>query len=119
MKLEKIKEILQANVIVGDECLQHEVTTAGGSDMMSDVLSFMKPGSLLLTGLINPQSVRTAEIAEIMAICFVRSKEPLKETVELAREKGIPLLSTHFTMYEACGRLFQGGLRARAVHRED
>jgi predicted transcriptional regulator len=119
MKLEKIKEILQANLLVGDKSLENEVTTAGGSDMMSDVLSFMKPGSLLLTGLVNPQSVRTAELAEIAAICFVRSKQPLAETVELAREKGIPILSTHFTMYEACGRLFQAGLPARTVHKED
>jgi predicted transcriptional regulator len=119
MKLEKIQEILQAKVIVGSEHLQQEVTTAGGSDMMSDVLSFMKPGSLLLTGLINPQSVRTAEIAEILAICYVRSKQPLPETVTLANEKGIPLLSTHFTMYEACGKLYQGGLPGRTVHKED
>ena len=117
MKLEKIKEILQAEVISGAEYLQKEVTTAGGSDMMSDVLSFMKPGSLLLTGLINPQSVRTAEIAEIIAICYVRSKQPLAETIELAEEKGMPLFSTHFTMYEACGRLFQSGLPARTVHK--
>lgn len=118
MILEKVKEILQANVLVGDEHLQKEVTTAGGSDMMSDVLSFMKPGSLLLTGLINAQSVRTAEIAEIVAICYVRSKQPLPETVELAREKGIPLLSTHYTLYESCGRLFQAGLAGRDVRKE-
>jgi predicted transcriptional regulator len=118
MILEKVKEILQAKVVVGTEHLQREVTTAGGSDMMSDVLSFMKPGSLLLTGLINPQSVRTAEIAEIIAVCYVRSKQPLPETVDLAKEKGIPLLSTHFTMYESCGRLFQAGLSGRDVNKE-
>lgn len=119
MVLEKVKEILQAEVIVGDEYLQRKVITAGGSDMMSDVLSFMKPGSLLLTGLINAQSVRTAEIAEIAAICYVRSKQPLPETVELAKEKRIPLLSTRFTMYESCGRLYQAGLAGRDVQKED
>jgi predicted transcriptional regulator len=119
MTLERIKDILQAEVIVGADYLEKQVTTAGGSDMMSDVLSFMKPGSLLLTGLINPQSVRTAEFAEIVAICYVRSKRPLPETVELAKEKGIPLLSTDYTMYESCGRLFREGLAAREVEKED
>ncbi len=117
MKLEKIKEILQAEVLVGAEDLQKEVKMAGGSDLMSDVLSFMKPGSLLLTGLVNPQSVRTAEIAEIVAVCYVRSKKPLPETVELAKEKGIPLLLTHFTMFEACGKLYQSGLPGRIEYK--
>jgi predicted transcriptional regulator len=119
MKLERIREILQAEVIVGGEHLQREVKTAGASDMMSDVLSFVKPGSLLLTGLVNSQSVRTAELAEIVAVCYVRSKQPLTDTIELAREKAIPLLSTHFTLYESCGRLFQNGLPGRKVQREN
>lgn len=119
MTLEKIKEILQADVIAGAEYLQKEVKMAGGSDMMSDVLSFMKPGSLLLTGLVNPQSVRTAEMAEIVAICYVRSKKPLPETVELAKEKGIPLLLTRFTMFESCGKLYQSGLSGRIEYIED
>jgi predicted transcriptional regulator len=119
MTLEKIKEILQADIIVGAEYLQKEVKMAGGSDMMSDVLSFMKPKSLLLTGLVNPQSVRTAEMAEIVAICYVRSKKPLPETVELAKEKGIPLLLTRFTMFESCGKLYQSGLSGRIEYRED
>ena len=119
MKLEKIKEILKTEVLVGAEDLQKEVKMAGGSDLMSDVLSFMKPGSLLLTGLVNPQSVRTAEIAEIVAVCYVRSKKPLPETVELAKEKGIPLFSTHFTMFEACGKLYQSGLPGRIEYKGD
>ncbi|MBA7608964.1 hypothetical protein ES703_16150 [subsurface metagenome] len=117
MKLEKIKDILQAEVKVGAEYLQKEVKMAGGSDLMSDVLSFMKPGSLLLTGLINPQSVRTAEMAEIVAVCYVRGKKPLPETVELAKEKGIPLLLTQFTMFEACGKLYQRGLPGRVEYK--
>ncbi len=119
MKLEKIKEILQAEVLVGAEDLQKEVKMAGGSDLMSDVLSFMKPGALLLTGLVNPQSVRTAEIAEIVAVCYVRSKKPLPETVELAKEKGIPLLLTHLTMFESCGKLYQSGLPGRIEYKGD
>ena len=83
---------------------------ACGSDLMSDVLAFIKPDSLLLTGLTNSQTIRTAEIAEIRAICFVRGKRPQPESVELAREKGIPLLCTKLPMYESCGRLYRGGL---------
>lgn len=119
MKLSKIKEILEAEVIATPNDLEKEVKMAGGSDLMSDVLSFMKPGSLLLTGLINPQSVRTAEMAEIVAVCYVRSKKPLPDTVELAKEKGIPLLLTHFTMFEACGRLYQSGLPGRIEYKGD
>ena len=81
-----------------------------GCDLMSDVLSFIKPNSLLLTGLTNPQVIRTAEMADIKAICFIRGKKPDKETVELAKSKNIPLLLTDLPMFEACGRLYKEGL---------
>jgi predicted transcriptional regulator len=77
---------------------------------MSDVLSFMKPGSLLLTGLVHAQSVRTAEMAELAAIVFVRGKIPGPEVVSLGDELGIPLIASSFSMYETCGRLYQAGL---------
>lgn len=83
---------------------------ACGADLMSDVLAFTHAGTLLLTGLTNPQVIRTAEMAGISAIVFVRSKVPPPETVALAREKRIPLLATRFTLYETCGRLYQAGL---------
>jgi len=118
MKLQKIKEILGAEVLTGDSNLSKEVIMAGGSDLMSDVLAFMKSGSLLLTGIVNPQSVRTAEMADLVAICFVRSKKPLPETVALAKEKGIVLLSTHLTMFEACGKLYNNGLPGRIEYKE-
>jgi len=111
MTLKEIKEILQAEVITEDDCLDLEVTFAGGSDLMSDVLAFAKPGILLLTGLSNSQSVRTANIIDAIAIVYVRGKKPDKEGVELAREKRIPLLSTKFMMYTACGLLFSHGLQ--------
>jgi predicted transcriptional regulator len=91
--------------------LDTEVLAGCGSDLMSDVLRFMKPGTLLLTGLTNIQVVRTAEIAEARAIVFVRGKIPDKKTIELAREKGIPLMSTNLYMFEACGKLYANGLR--------
>ena len=77
---------------------------------MSDVLSFVKPGALLLTGLINPQVVRTAEMADLRAICFVRGKKPAQETIEMAESKDIPLLTTPLLLFESCGRLHREGL---------
>jgi predicted transcriptional regulator len=110
MTLREIKELLQAEVIQGDESLDVEITFAGGSDLMSDVLAFGKPGILLLTGLSNAQSVRTANIIDAKAILYVRGKKPDQIGIELAREKGIPLLSTKYMMYTACGLLFSQGL---------
>jgi len=110
MTLKEIKELLQADVISGEDSLDVEITFAGGSDLMSDVLAFGKPGILLLTGLSNAQSVRTANIIDAKAIVYVRGKKPDKEGIELAKEKGIPLLSTHYMMYTACGLLFKHGL---------
>ena len=110
MTLKEIKELLQAEVIIGDESLDDEIKFAGGSDLMSDVLAFGKPGILLLTGLSNAQSVRTANIIDAKAIVYVRGKRPDKMGIEIARENGIPLLSTKFMMYTACGLLFSHGL---------
>lgn len=110
MKLEDVKNILQAQVIVAPADLQIEVKMACGCDLMSDVLAFTKEESLLLTGLTNLQVVRTAEVANIKALVFVRGKEPDRETIALAMEKKIPLLLTDLPMYEACGRLYLHGL---------
>ncbi len=110
MTLERIKEILSAEVLVGSDALQIEISIGCGCDLMSDVLSFVKPGSLLLTGLTNPQSVRTAEMSDIKAICFVRGKKPGRDTVELAKKGGIPLLLTPLPLFEACGKLYNAGL---------
>jgi predicted transcriptional regulator len=111
MKLEEIRRILNAEVIAGEEEMDKEVYYACGSDLMSDVLAFAKPGALLLTGLTNIQSVRTAEIADIKAIVYVRGKQPDAAAIKLAKEKKIPLLSTSLRMFEACGRLYMAGLR--------
>ncbi len=111
MNLGKIKDALEAEVLCGDDCLSKKITLVCGSDLMSDVLTFAKSGSLLLTGLTNMQVVRTAEMAEIAAICFVRGKQPQDETIKLAGEKKIPLLATKLSMYESCGRLHKRGLQ--------
>jgi len=111
MKLEVVREILDCRVITGDDRLDEEVGVGCGADLMSDVLAFIKPNALLLTGLSNVQSVRTADIAGIKAIVYVRGKRPDKEAIELAKEKGIVLLATKLLMYESCGKLYQHGLR--------
>ena len=110
MKLKDIKEILEAEVIVGDDLLDEDITIACGCDLMSDVLSYVKPGAILLTGLINPQVVRTAEMADLRAICFVRGKKPAQEAIEMAETKGIPLMTTPLLLFESCGRLHREGL---------
>ncbi len=106
MVLREVKEILEAELLTGEDGLDVEIRMACGADLMSDVLAFSKSESLLLTGLTNPQVVHTAEIAEIKAVCFVRGKRPPTETVELAGDRGIPLLCTSLPMYESCGRLY-------------
>ena len=111
MILQKIKEILNAQVIIAPQEADMELKMACGCDLMSDVLAFAKEDSLLLTGLTNLQVVRTAEMANIKALIFVRGKEPDRETIALAMAKNIPLLLTDLPMYEACGRLYQAGLR--------
>ena len=110
MTLREIKEILQAKVICGKERLDDQVEFAGGSDLMSDVLAFSKPGIVLLTGLSNAQSVRTAIIIDAKAIVYVRGKTPDSAGARLAEEKGLPILSTGFMMYKACGLLYSHGL---------
>lgn len=114
MKLKDVFEILEAKSAWEEadstQCGAREVISCQASDLISDILSFRGPDSLLLTGLTNTQVVRAAEILDFVAICFVRGKRPQSETVKLAEEKGIPLLATPLLMYEACGRLYTAGL---------
>ena len=110
MDLLEVQTILEAEVIGADGLDGVVVETACGADLMSDVLSRIKEGALLLTGLANPQAVRTAEMANVRAICFVRGKRPFPETVALAEANGLPLLATELPMFESCGRLYGRGL---------
>ena len=112
MKIATIKELLEAEVVCGEEGLDKEVYSACGSDMMSDVLAYVKDQAVLLTGLVNAQVVRTAEMMDMVCIVFVRSKVPTEEMVQLARENNMVLLKTKKRMYEACGKLYAGGLGA-------
>jgi predicted transcriptional regulator len=110
MKLREILELIEGNVISKGADLDLEIQMGCGADLMSDVLAFTHEGTLLMSGLTNPQVVRTAEMAGIKAIVFVRGKLPPPETVSLAEEKEIPLLTSKYTMFETCGRLYQAGL---------
>jgi predicted transcriptional regulator len=110
LKLREVKEILAAEVIVGEDKLDLEVKTAFGADLMSDVLAFAKAGSLLLTGLTNDQVIRTADILDIAAIIMVRGKKPTAESVVLAKELKIPLLTTKYILFETAGRLYAKGI---------
>ena len=110
MKISQIKEILNAQVLCGEDMLDHDVNSACGSDMMSDVLAYVKDQAVLLTGLVNSQVIRTAEMMDMVCIVFVRSKDPTDEMIELAKDHGLVLLSTDMRMYEACGKLYMSGL---------
>lgn len=110
MEIRKVKEILNAKLWIGEEKLDREVHSACGCDLMSDVLAFAKEEVLLLTGLINPQVIRTAEMLDIRAIVFVRGKNPTEDMIEMARQKSMILLSTDYPLYIACGELYQLGL---------
>lgn len=110
MKICTIKDLLGAEVICCEENLQNDVNSACGSDMMSDVLAYVKDQAVLLTGLVNSQVIRTAEMMDMVCIVLVRSKMPTAEMIELARDGGIVLMSTKMRMYEACGILYENGL---------
>lgn len=110
MKIQDIQQLLDAQVVCGEESLGKHVYSACGSDMMSDVLAYVKDQAVLLTGLVNSQVIRTAEMMDMVCIVFVRSKTPNEEMVELARESGIVLMKTEKRLYEACGTLYVNGL---------
>lgn len=115
MTVEDVRKVLGARIITGEARMDQEIGTACGSDMMSDVLAFSKDHSVLLTGLCNPQVIRTAELLDIVCIIFVRGKKPDEKTVQLAEEAGLVLLETGHRMFSACGMLYEAGLRGGAV----
>ena len=111
MTVREIAEILNAEVLCCEDKIDEiQIHSACGSDMMSDVLAYVKDQGMLLTGLVNPQVVRTAEMMDIACIVFVRGKRPGTAIVDLAREKNIVLLTTQERMYPACGKMYQSGL---------
>ena len=110
MYLREVRDILSATVLSGEESLELEVKSACASDFMSDVLAYVKDQSLLITGMVNPQVVRTAEMMDMKCIVFVRGKVPDQSILALAQDRGIVVMTTQLRMYTACGLLFTRGL---------
>ena len=110
MNLKEVRDILQAEVLCGEDMLDAEVHSACGSDFMSDVLAYVKNQALLLTGLVNPQVVRTAEMMDMQCVVFVRGKRPDESILELARDRQLVVMATKERMYPACGLLYTNGL---------
>lgn len=112
MKIGDIVKILNAEVLFAtDELLQRDVTSACASDMMSDVLAYVKDQAVLLTGLCNPQVIRTAEMMDMVCIVLVRGKKPDANMLQLAKERGIAMLMSDIRMFAACGLLYEAGLK--------
>ena len=116
MTVKDVQQALGSKVVCGEEFLDREVHTACGADMMSDVLAFVKDQSVLLTGLCNPQVIRTAEMMDIVCIVFVRGKKPDEAMIELAKEREIVLMTTGHRMFTGCGILYEKGLRGGAKY---
>lgn len=110
MVLEELLNLIDGEILTEAIELSREIKGACGADLMSDVLASIQPDAVLLTGLCNPQVVRTAQIADVAAIVFVRGKKPPPETIKLANQERVLLISTPYGMFEACGRLYQAGL---------
>lgn len=110
MKIRDIKNILDAELLCGEECLENDVFSACCSDMMSDVLAYVKDQGLLITGLVNPQVIRTANMMDMVCVVFVRSKTPSDEIIELAKESGIVVMRSALRAFDACGLLYSAGL---------
>ena len=110
MKISRVAEILEAKVLTGGELLDCEVYSACGSDMMSDVLAYVKDQGILLTGLMNVQVIRTLLMMDMNCVVFVRGKVPAVGIVDFAEENGVAVLQTDLPMFESCGRLYSAGL---------
>ena len=111
MYLKEVRDILEAQVLCGGDKLDTEVLSACGSDFMSDVLAYVKNQAVLLTGLVNPQVIRTADMMDMKCIVFVRGKMPDNNMLELAKERNMVIMATTLPMYPACGKLYMNGLQ--------
>jgi predicted transcriptional regulator len=111
MKLSEIKTILKATTLTGDEHLERTITAGGAADLMDDILASAAKGAVLLTGLTTEHTLRTAKVARVEAIVFVRGKRPSQALIEMGREFDIPLFLTEYSLFVSCGRLYIAGLR--------
>lgn len=116
MNLSEIIELSEGTILNPEVDMSIKIRGGCGADLMSDVLTSSQPKAVLLTGLTNPQVVRTAQIAEIRAIIFVRGKQPQTETISIATQENMPLITSPFGMFELCGRLHRAGLPSFESH---
>lgn len=112
MTIREIASLLGAKIFCGEEILDREVHNGFGCDLMSDVLAYAENEAVLLTGLVNPQVIRTAEMMDIMCLVFVRGKEPTEAMIQLAEDRSIVLMSTDKGMFTSCGMLHEAGLKS-------
>ncbi len=111
MKISEVASILEATVVCGEHLLDEQVETASASDLMSDVLAFSNGHGLLVTGLVNPQTIRTAEMMDIVCIIFARGKVPTEDMCKMANERDMVLLTVAGGMFKTCGLLHAAGMR--------
>lgn len=110
LTLRRICEVLEGRIICCEDRADQQVTNACGCDLMSDVLAFTHSGSVLLTGLMNLQVIRTAEMLDLKAVVFVRDKVPEDSMIEMAKSLGLVIILSPYPLYESCGRLYKAGL---------
>ena len=111
MKICQLAQIIDAQFVCGEEKNEKEISSAFACDLMSDVLAYVNESNgVLLSGLANPQVVRTAAMMDMSCVVLVRNKMPDQKTIELAKQNDIVLLQCQHNMYTACGLLFGAGL---------
>lgn len=115
MTIQDMMKVISARVLCGENRLDRTVYSAFCSDLMSDVLAFVNEKTVLITGIINPQVIRTAEMLDIRCLIFVRGKTPGEAVLEQARELGITVLTTGDSAFTVCGKLYEAGLRGVAI----
>jgi predicted transcriptional regulator len=118
LKIKEIKEILNAEILTGEEYLDREVKYAFSSDLMSDILACVNSETILLTGLNNPQIMKAAEMVDLSAIVFVRGKRPASTIIEIAKKKNFVIMFTEETMYTASGKLYKENLEGLTIKKE-
>ena len=111
MTIREVMQALEAELLTPGADLETQVHAACGSDMMSDVLAYVKDQSVLLTGLVNAQVVRTAEMMDMLCIVFIRGKRPDDAIIRLAQQRGIAVMTSPYRMFTACGLLYENGLK--------
>ncbi len=119
MKILDIGDVLKAEILTGENSLKQDVGCVIASDLISDILVSEDERAFLITGLVNIQIVRAADMIDLVAVAFVRGKNPQQEILEYAREMNLPLLRTEYSMYEACGVVYGAGCRPGNFYIDD